>query len=67
MKDPDVLILPRSSYARFSTPLAVEPVCSNMFLIPGNGALVNIQSSCYLILGISGLETTDSDILSGRV
>jgi hypothetical protein len=45
----------------------VEPVCSNMFLIPGNGALVNIQSSCYLILGISGLETTDSDMLSGRV
>jgi hypothetical protein len=23
---------------------------------------VNIQSSCYLILGLSGLETTDNDI-----
>jgi hypothetical protein len=31
------------------------------------GALVNIQSSCYLILGLSCLETTDSDISSGRV
>ena len=44
----------------------VEPVCWNMFHSL-DMVLWLIQSSCYLILGFSGLETTDIDISCGRV
>jgi hypothetical protein len=68
MKDPDVPMLPRNRYARSSTPRAVIRWTSLLESVPlpGSGALVNVESSCNFILWLSGLETTDNDISSGR-